>query len=67
MNAITANVPGLGVVSIEIDSSTGRPVRISGQNNGKPLTWTFSDWGSTFTVLQPGGAVQDRGPGGIPC
>ena len=66
-NAVVANVSGLGQVTIEIDASTGRPSRITGQNNGKPLVWSFGDWGKSLSVSPPADSLQDRGPGGIPC
>ncbi len=71
--SIRATVEALGPVTIELDPANGPPVRISGQNNSKPLIWTFTAWDGrgwafAFTGDPPNFAnVTDRGPGGIPC
>ena len=66
-NTVEATVEMLGRVAIEIDPSTGRPVRVVGESNGQPLRWTFGDWGTSLSIPVPTGSAQDRGPGGIPC
>jgi hypothetical protein len=66
-NAIAATVEGLGPVTIEVDLKTGRPSRIIGKTGSGDLRWTFEAWGVKPNVSKPGGTVQDRGPGGVPC
>lgn len=64
---LEATLPTLGPVTIAIDPSTGLPKTIRGANNGKPLVWTFSDWGHAGDSIGFGFTPPDRGPGGIPC
>ncbi|MGE3076728.1 MAG: hypothetical protein AB7N24_21880 [Dehalococcoidia bacterium] len=66
---VKADLAGLGVVTLEVDKTTGLPFRISSDeltNNGKSLAWTFSDWGASVNVPK---VSTDRvgGPGGNPC
>ncbi|MGE0602076.1 MAG: hypothetical protein AB7J35_21975 [Dehalococcoidia bacterium] len=66
---VKADLAGLGVVTLEVDKTTGLPFRISSDeltNNGKSLAWTFSEWGASVSVPK---VSTDRvgGPGGNPC
>lgn len=67
--SVQANITGIGPVTLEVERATSRPVRISSDtltNNGKPLEWSFSDWGTRVDIPNPS---TDRlsGPGGNPC
>ncbi|HLF70987.1 MAG TPA: hypothetical protein VI759_02395 [Dehalococcoidia bacterium] len=66
-NLIRATIEGLGSVTIELDPKTLRPSQIRGAVNGRDLRWTFEDWGADPKASKPGGSLQDRGPGGVPC
>ncbi len=63
------DLAGVGEVTLEVDTETGRPLRITSDtltNNGKPLEWSFSAWGEKVSVPN---TATDRlsGPGGNPC
>ena len=64
---VRATLPGIGAAVVELDAQ-GRPTTVTrAPGAGSALRWTFSDWGKAPAVTRPGGTVQDRGPGGIPC
>lgn len=66
---VEADLAGIGPVTLEVDKATSRPIRITSDaltNNGKPLEWSFSDWGAKVDIPN---VSSDRlsGPGGNPC
>ena len=66
---IKADLTGLGLVTLEVDRTTGLPFRLSSDtltNNGKPLAWSFSEWGGTLSVPSVS-TNRVGGPGGNPC
>ncbi len=63
------DLEGVGEVTLEMEQHSLLPVRITSEtltSNGKPLEWTFSNWGDQVKVPPVSG---DRlsGPGGNPC
>lgn len=66
---VRATFPGIGEASIEVESKSGRPLRLvrPAGTAGEQLTWTFSEWGKAPAVTKPSGNIPDRGPGGNPC
>jgi len=70
---LTLEIDGLGKAEISYDPVTFLPLQLgslTATNNGKPLVWTFADWGEQ-PKLAPASAefaqAYERGPGGNPC
>lgn len=71
--ALILTLDGLGETEISFDPRTFLPNQLSSRtatNNGKPLVWTFGDWG-VEPRIEPSPSefsnAYDRGPGGNPC
>lgn len=68
-SVVSLDLEGLGVVTMEVEKSTWRPIRVTSgtlTNNGKSLEWSFSSWGEKVTAPDVS-TNRSSGPGGNPC